>query len=73
MVDEGHKAKNLQTKFRKALKFFEVSHQKIVLTGTPVQNNLIEFYSIIDLVQDKIFGSLENFKDHYADPIKKGL
>ena len=44
-----------------------------MLTGTPVQNNLIEFYSIIDLVQDEIFGTLENFKDHYADPIKKGL
>jgi ATP-dependent helicase STH1/SNF2 len=50
VVDEGHRAKNVATKLRKALKEFIVSKQKIILTGTPVQNNLEEFYSIIDLV-----------------------
>jgi SNF2 family DNA or RNA helicase len=43
------------------------------LTGTPVQNNLNEFYSILDLVKDNIFGTEKNFKEQYAQPIKKGL
>ena len=50
-----------------------VEKAKILLTGTPVQNNLIEFYSIIDLVQDDIFGSLDHFQENFAVPIKKGL
>ena len=45
----------------------------IVLTGTPVQNNLTEFYSILDLVSDGILGSEKGFKESYANPIKKGL
>lgn len=50
IIDEGHKAKNVKTQLRKALKTMKVQIQKIVLTGTPVQNNLNEFWSIIDLV-----------------------
>ena len=73
IMDEGHKAKNTNTKLRKALKDFKVEKQKIILSGTPVQNNLEEFYSIVDLVQDGIFGTLQSFKNVYANPIKKGL
>jgi SNF2 family DNA or RNA helicase len=36
VLDEGHKAKNVATKLRKSLKDFKVTHQKIILTGTPV-------------------------------------
>lgn len=36
VLDEGHKAKNVATKLRKALKDFKVRFQKIILTGTPV-------------------------------------
>jgi len=49
VLDEGHKAKNVATKLRKSLKAFQVRRQKIILTGTPVQNKLEEFFSIIDL------------------------
>lgn len=63
IIDEGHRAKNVHTKFRKALKDFRVKSSKIILTGTPVQNNLEEFYSIIDLVQDESFGSLKEFRE----------
>lgn len=50
VIDEGHRAKNINTKLRKSLKEFTVSKQKIILTGTPVQNNLDEFFSLFDLV-----------------------
>ena len=36
VIDEGHRAKNINTKIRTELKNFLVKHQKIVLTGTPV-------------------------------------
>ena len=73
VIDEGHRAKNVKTQLRKALKEMKVEVQKIVLTGTPVQNNLNEFWSIIDLVQDDIFGNLNQFKEKFANPISKGL
>tara|TARA_B110000305_G_C19033401_1_gene444795 strand:+ start:245 stop:523 length:279 start_codon:yes stop_codon:yes gene_type:complete len=36
VIDEGHKAKNLKTKLRVALKEFKVERQKILLSGTPI-------------------------------------
>jgi DNA repair and recombination protein RAD54B len=73
IIDEGHRAKNTATKLRKALKQFKVTNSKIILTGTPVQNNLNEFFSIIDLVQDNLFGTEAEFKRNYAGPIQKGM
>ena len=73
VIDEGHKAKNIRTRLRKCLKEFNVEKQKIILTGTPVQNNLEEFYSIFDLVSNDIFGSLYKFKESFANPINRGL
>ena len=73
VVDEGHKAKNVATGLRKALKEFKVEKQKVILTGTPVQNNLEEFFSLLDIVQDNMFENLNQFKTDFANPIKKGL
>lgn len=50
VVDEGHKAKNINTKIRDAIRNFPVNRIKLVLTGTPVQNNLKELYSLLDIV-----------------------
>jgi SNF2-related domain len=36
IVDEGHKAKNVDTVLRKGIKNFHAKKQKIILTGTPV-------------------------------------
>ena len=73
VLDEAHKAKNTKTKLRKALKEFKVRGSKILLSGTPVQNNLLEFYSLVDLVQDNLFGTLSDFKTRFEQPISKGL
>lgn len=45
---------------------------KIVLTGTPIQNNLQELWNIFDFVNPKILGSLTDFVEEFEDPIKKG-
>jgi DNA repair and recombination protein RAD54B len=73
IVDEGHKAKNINTNIRKGIKELYVKRQKIILTGTPVQNNLLEFYSLMDIVEDGVLGTISEFKTEYHAKITKGL
>lgn len=61
IVDEGHKAKNKNTQFRRDLKSLKVKGHRVILSGTPLQNNLSELWSVFDLVQPKIFGSFQRF------------
>lgn len=73
IIDEGHKAKNIHTKVRKGLKDIYVKKQKILLTGTPVQNNLNEFFSLVDIIQDGILGTFSEFKAKFSSVIERGL
>lgn len=50
IVDEGHKAKNRNTQFRKDITSLRVKGHRIILTGTPLQNNLSELWSVFDFV-----------------------
>lgn len=60
-VDEGHRAKNINTDLRKNLVNLRVKGIRLSLSGTPIQNNLSELWSVFDFVQPKIFGSYSNF------------
>eukprot|EP00352_Strombidinopsis_acuminata_P009632 CAMPEP_0176375942 /NCGR_PEP_ID=MMETSP0126-20121128/27845_1 /TAXON_ID=141414 ORGANISM="Strombidinopsis acuminatum, Strain SPMC142" /NCGR_SAMPLE_ID=MMETSP0126 /ASSEMBLY_ACC=CAM_ASM_000229 /LENGTH=150 /DNA_ID=CAMNT_0017737189 /DNA_START=961 /DNA_END=1413 /DNA_ORIENTATION=+ len=73
VVDEGHKAKNVNTELRRNLVSMRVRGHRLALSGTPLQNNLQELWSVFDLVQPKIFGSYHNFTQQYAANIEKGL
>lgn len=68
VCDEGHRLKN---KANKALKVFQELNidKKIVLTGTPIQNDLQEFYNIIDFVNHGSLGSFASFQKTYLTPI----
>lgn len=72
-VDEGHRAKNINTELRKNLVNLRVKGIRLSLSGTPIQNNLSELWSVFDFVQPKIFGSFNNFAVKFTDPIEKGL
>ena len=61
VVDEGHKAKNINTELRKNLVALRCKGIRIVLSGTPLQNNLSELWSVFDFVQPKIFGPYQPF------------
>ena len=50
VVDEGHKAKNKNTQFRRDITSLRVKGHRIILTGTPLQNNLSELWSVFDFV-----------------------
>lgn len=73
VVDEGHKAKNINTELRKNLVSLRVKGHRLILTGTPLQNNLTELWSVFDFIQPKIFGSFQKFNKDYADIIERGL
>lgn len=73
VLDEGHKAKNRNTQFRQDITSLRVKVHRLILTGTPLQNNFSELWSVFDLVQPKIFGTFERFQQTYGNAIEKGL
>ncbi|XP_074209054.1 DNA repair and recombination protein RAD54B isoform X2 [Camelus bactrianus] len=68
ICDEGHRLKNSAIKTTTAL--ISLSCEKrIILTGTPVQNDLQEFFALIDFVNPGILGSLSSYRKIYEEPI----
>jgi ATP-dependent DNA helicase len=61
IVDEGHRIKNLNCKLIKILKEFD-SANRLLLTGTPLQNNLAELWSLLNFLLPDIFDDLEVFQ-----------
>lgn len=73
VVDEGHRAKNINTELRRNLVALRCKGIRIALSGTPLQNNLSELWSVFDFVQPKLFGPYQTFVRKYAETIEKGL
>ncbi|XP_069813394.1 DNA repair and recombination protein RAD54B-like isoform X2 [Dendropsophus ebraccatus] len=68
ICDEGHRLKNSSIKTTSALSSLSCS-RRIILSGTPVQNDLQEFYALIDFVNPGILGSLSIYRKVYEEPI----
>ncbi|SCU83534.1 LAFA_0D04148g1_1 [Lachancea sp. 'fantastica'] len=68
VCDEGHRLKNGQSKTLNVLKALEVP-RKVLLTGTPIQNDLSEFYTILSFLNDGILSSYPKFKRDFINPI----
>ncbi|XP_065891843.1 DNA repair and recombination protein RAD54B-like isoform X2 [Dysidea avara] len=68
ICDEGHRLKNSSTKATTMLASLPV-RRRIVLTGTPIQNDLQEFYSIVEFCNPGILGSASAFHKVYEEPI----
>ncbi|CAI8584559.1 unnamed protein product [Vicia faba] len=64
VVDEGHRLKNSQCKLVRMLKYISVEN-KLLLTGTPLQNNLAELWSLLNFILPDIFSSLEEFESWF--------
>lgn len=72
ILDEGHIIKNPSTKLYKAMHRLPTYH-RIIMTGTPIQNNLIEFWALMNWVTDStVFGSKQEFITAYSTPIVDG-
>jgi DNA repair and recombination protein RAD54B len=70
ICDEGHRLKTQQNKSLKALQQLH-SKRRILITGTPVQNDLSEFYTMADFVNPGLLDSYASFKKVYETPIMK--
>lgn len=70
VCDEGHRLKNGSSKILNVLKSLDIQ-KKILLSGTPIQNDLNEFYNIIDFINPGILGSYQHFKKRFILPISK--
>ncbi|KAF7669720.1 hypothetical protein LDENG_00147250 [Lucifuga dentata] len=68
ICDEGHRLKNSSIKTSSALSSLSC-HHRVILTGTPVQNDLQEFYAIIEFVNPGILGSATAYRKVYEEPI----
>ncbi|XP_042520944.1 ATP-dependent DNA helicase DDM1-like isoform X1 [Macadamia integrifolia] len=64
VVDEGHRLKNSKCKLLKELNLLPVEN-KLLLTGTPLQNNLAELWSLLHYILPDIFSSLEEFESWF--------
>lgn len=69
VCDEGHKLKNNSSKSLKILNSLDIE-KKILLTGTPIQNNLTEFYNLIHFLNPGILGTFSSFQRKFIKPIE---
>lgn len=61
VVDEGHRLKNRNARLTRELKSYP-SANRLILTGTPVHNNLAELWSLLNFILPDIFDNLEEFE-----------
>lgn len=64
VLDEGHLIKNTKTKKFQAIKKLKSNH-RFILTGTPIQNKLLELWGIFDFLMPGYLQSEEQFKAKY--------
>eukprot|EP00826_Nyctotherus_ovalis_P008288 TRINITY_DN1213_c0_g2_i3.p1 TRINITY_DN1213_c0_g2~~TRINITY_DN1213_c0_g2_i3.p1 ORF type:complete len:1111 (+),score=439.87 TRINITY_DN1213_c0_g2_i3:84-3416(+) len=71
VVDEGHRMKNYKCKFAMILGQQYQSAHRLLLTGTPLQNNLSELWALLNFLLPKIFSSCEDFEKWFNRPFAK--
>jgi uncharacterized Zn finger protein/superfamily II DNA or RNA helicase len=69
VIDEAQNIKNHDTVQSKAIKSIP-SNIRIAMSGTPVENRLTEFWSIMDYANKGYLGNIKSFKENFADPIQ---
>ncbi|KAK3313511.1 hypothetical protein B0H66DRAFT_354542 [Apodospora peruviana] len=68
VLDEGHLIKNPKAKISMAVKRLASNH-RLILTGTPIQNNVLELWSLFDFLMPGFLGAEKVFLDRFAKPI----
>ncbi|XP_057484084.1 chromatin structure-remodeling complex protein SYD-like isoform X2 [Actinidia eriantha] len=69
IIDEGHRIKNASCKLNADLKHYHSSH-RLLLTGTPLQNNLEELWALLNFLLPNIFNSSEDFSEWFNKPFE---
>lgn len=70
VIDEAQNIKNPNTEQTRAIKSINAS-TKIALTGTPIENRLMDYWSIFDFINKGYLSTKDDFKRNYVVPIEK--
>lgn len=68
IIDEGHRLKNTESKLSVTLKTYYKTKNRLILTGTPLQNNLPELWALLNFVLPRIFNSVKSFDEWFNTP-----
>ena len=70
VLDEAQHIKNRQTQNAQAVKAIRADH-RIVLTGTPLENSVLDLWSIFDFLMPGYLGTAKDFRERYELPITR--
>jgi ATP-dependent helicase STH1/SNF2 len=68
IVDEGHRMKNAGSKLSMTITQYYTTRYRLILTGTPLQNNLTELWAMLNFVLPTIFKSVKSFDEWFNTP-----
>ncbi|KAF2176801.1 hypothetical protein K469DRAFT_645313 [Zopfia rhizophila CBS 207.26] len=68
IVDEGHRMKNANSKLSSTITQYYTTRYRLILTGTPLQNNLTELWAMLNFVLPTIFKSVKSFDEWFNTP-----
>lgn len=68
IVDEGHRMKNQNSKLSSTITMYYTTRYRLILTGTPLQNNLTELWAMLNFVLPTIFKSVKSFDEWFNTP-----
>ena len=68
VADEGHRLKTAKNKSAEAIRNLNTP-RRIILSGTPIQNDLSEFFTMVDFINPGLLKSYNSFRKNYESPI----
>ena len=72
IIDEGHRMKNHHCKLTQVLNQYYIAPYRLLLTGTPLQNNLPELWALLNFLLPSIFQSVNTFEQWFNAPLMTG-
>lgn len=69
ILDEGHIIKNSKSKITSAVKQLKAQH-RLILSGTPIQNNILDLWSLFDFLMPGFLGTERQFQATYGKPLQ---
>ncbi|XP_012267151.1 DNA repair and recombination protein RAD54-like [Athalia rosae] len=71
LCDEGHRLKNSENQTYQALMGLKAK-RRVLLSGTPIQNDLLEYFSLVHFVNQGLLGTAQEFRRKFEIPILRG-